>query len=246
MGQIPVFVINLDRSPERLAAISERLSRLGLTFERIAAVDGSKILKTKVLGPGASACFMSHIEAAKLILERGLDQACILEDDAIFREDFALFVQKESSYPTWADAIKLEAKVRRRLVLCFHVGRLRGSRIAYVPGNCANGSAAYILTRSGAEKVATVVSRIEDKGIDHALFDSSSCIRTVHVLPYPVHQSEASSTIGYKAKIKKRRTLRQIWQVRLNGSKALMRAVIASRKTIGTARMMRLALASVH
>lgn len=40
MSQIPIYVINLDRRPDRLAGISEQLATLGLEFERIAALDG--------------------------------------------------------------------------------------------------------------------------------------------------------------------------------------------------------------
>ncbi len=37
---LPIYVINLDRRPDRLAAIAADLDRLGLPFERIKAVDG--------------------------------------------------------------------------------------------------------------------------------------------------------------------------------------------------------------
>ena len=41
--KIPVYVINLDRRPDRWQAISERLDRLGIEASRIAAVDAHRI-----------------------------------------------------------------------------------------------------------------------------------------------------------------------------------------------------------
>lgn len=40
-----VFVINLDRSPERLGLVTEKLDGVGINFERVAGVDG-KLLQT--------------------------------------------------------------------------------------------------------------------------------------------------------------------------------------------------------
>ena len=36
----PIYVINLDRSPERLKEITHQLEKFGLIFERVQAVDG--------------------------------------------------------------------------------------------------------------------------------------------------------------------------------------------------------------
>ena len=40
---LPVYVINLDRRPDRLEAITADLDRAGLAFERIKAIDGVSI-----------------------------------------------------------------------------------------------------------------------------------------------------------------------------------------------------------
>jgi GR25 family glycosyltransferase involved in LPS biosynthesis len=40
---IPVFVVNLDRSPDRLAAVRGEARRIGMTFERFPAVDGKDV-----------------------------------------------------------------------------------------------------------------------------------------------------------------------------------------------------------
>lgn len=42
MAQTPIFLINLDRSPDRLAFMQEQAERLGLKLERISAVAGTR------------------------------------------------------------------------------------------------------------------------------------------------------------------------------------------------------------
>jgi len=43
MARVGTYVINLDRCADRLQRIGQRLSPLGLTFERIPAVDGAAL-----------------------------------------------------------------------------------------------------------------------------------------------------------------------------------------------------------
>ena len=42
MANYRILVINLDRSPERLAAISAQLEKLDVPFERVVALDGKE------------------------------------------------------------------------------------------------------------------------------------------------------------------------------------------------------------
>lgn len=94
-----VFVINLDRSPDRLQEIDKRLKKLGIRYERIQAVDGAKLTPeelTKVTTKNckrfctrsAIGCAMSHIKVWKEVTKRNLKSVMVLEDDAIFGTDF--------------------------------------------------------------------------------------------------------------------------------------------------------------
>ena len=57
-----VYVINLERRPERLATVSHQLDKLKLSFTRYNAVDGEKF---KTLGiPEFNSCFKLHPETA--------------------------------------------------------------------------------------------------------------------------------------------------------------------------------------
>ena len=90
-----VFVINLDRRVDRLAAISLVLSKIGLEFDRVSAVDGQQVNLSDVARPwlakwyigrrlatGAVGCFLSHRKIWQEMLENNISQALILEDDA--------------------------------------------------------------------------------------------------------------------------------------------------------------------
>ena len=92
------FVINLERNPERLAAIGARLDGLGIAYERIRAIDGrafgAEELKKHVrqfrwwcafgvkATPAQVGCAMSHASIYRKMVEEEISAACIFEDDA--------------------------------------------------------------------------------------------------------------------------------------------------------------------
>ena len=80
---IPVYVLNLDRSTDRLAHITGQLSAMSMPFVRIAAVDGRAYPTTddpeysaartrrfmgRELNAGELGCHQSHRAAARLFL----------------------------------------------------------------------------------------------------------------------------------------------------------------------------------
>ena len=94
------LVINLDKSPNRLKSISTQLSRNNLSFERISAIDGSKLKEdrikeitfpldhfdskvrfTRALTNGEIGCFLSHRKCWETLVESNKQWALILEDD---------------------------------------------------------------------------------------------------------------------------------------------------------------------
>lgn len=84
-------VINLDRDTERLAKIGRQLDRLGIPFERYAAVDGLTLgLPADHLpARGHLACARSHANLYRQALDAGHEAVLIFEDDAIIRDDAA-------------------------------------------------------------------------------------------------------------------------------------------------------------
>lgn len=92
-----IFVINLQRSPDRLANIEAQLSALKLPFTRIEAIDGKLLgVKDSCIDPyrfrlnqgrecraGEVGCAESHRKAWKEALKHNEPYSLILEDDAV-------------------------------------------------------------------------------------------------------------------------------------------------------------------
>ncbi len=264
--QIPIFVINLDRSTCRMQEIAGRLALQGLSYERFPAFDGLEIKEEFIAerypqfmgvfksghDAGGLGCYISHVEVSRLILERGLGAACVIEDDAEFDDDFYRFVDAGTSFPHWAEAIKLEAWMKRKFVPCCHIDWMLGRRLAYVPGNNANGAACYIMTKAGAEKMINIVAKVEYGPLDRWVFDYGiSTIKSLHVLPYPSRQLRKMSVPSTLSKLntmpkkKVRKTVKQVIRIRAKRSRDVLAAFLESRKVIGP-RMLRFALAKVQ
>lgn len=96
-GTIGAYIINLDRSPERLENIIPQIQKVGIPYARFPGVDGAKLsdavlqdvvdfdkhLKQINNHPrkGTVGCTLSHLGAWKAFLESDYEYAFILEDD---------------------------------------------------------------------------------------------------------------------------------------------------------------------
>lgn len=99
-----VFVINLARRPERMERIRRQLDALGIAYERIDAVDGSRLTtaerrsaarafrwwcaKGYLPRAGEIGCGLSHREVWRKIAEGKDASACVLEDDVTLESGF--------------------------------------------------------------------------------------------------------------------------------------------------------------
>ena len=118
----PVFVINLDKSTERMARISERLDELEVPFERIPAVYGAELSQEELetnydpelnvkqyrreLPCGEIGCYMSHIKAWRMIVKRKLSCAIVLEDDITIEKEFRGFAERLAGSAYSFDIVK--------------------------------------------------------------------------------------------------------------------------------------------
>lgn len=202
-NQIPIFVINLDQSRDRLAAMHEGLSKLSLKYERFPAVYGRDVsleyikenypqfetLYHKGLCAGAFGCTLSHIGVNQLILERGYSRACVLEDDVQFDDDFPSFLDPSLVIPLEAEALKLESSLKRKWIWATKINSIGNRDFVFMPAHGANGSGAYIITNGGARKFVENIPKFPFGSLDHIAFNyETSKIKICHVLPYPARQ----------------------------------------------------------
>jgi len=80
-----IYIINLDRRPDRFKAAIKELNKYGIQAERFPAVDGKESFP-EVKYPFASelATCLSHINVWKAARARNLKNVLVLEDDVVF------------------------------------------------------------------------------------------------------------------------------------------------------------------
>ncbi|WP_413186431.1 glycosyltransferase family 25 protein [Paraburkholderia sacchari] len=177
-----IFVINLDRSTDRLSHMAEQLHRLGYAWERFPALGPAQIeamsrtlalplLRGKCTAPEKGLA-LSHYTIWKKVLEEGIDHALVLEDDVHFCRDARMLVesiQEKISRGFCYDIIKLETFLagifvdRQGVNLPGHTGlhRLRSNH---------SGTAAYIISRDGCRRMVERYARA-DRAVDLVMFD---------------------------------------------------------------------------
>ncbi len=83
-----IFCINLEKRKDRKFQCDKIFNKYNLQVEYVKAFDGSQIVDTKGLKPGAAGCCMSHQYIYKKIKENKYKTILVLEDDVEFHNDF--------------------------------------------------------------------------------------------------------------------------------------------------------------
>ena len=221
---MPVFVLNLESAAHRLNNIREQLRTLDITFERVPAVLGNQLSADELLdaapskswlgkrmpSPGEIGCFLSHRCIMEMVIARKLKAACILEDDVQLSTDFRDILLAAENLPAEADALKLEIVGPRPKLKFIPAGTLAGRSLAFIPERGWPGTAAYIITAKGAERLLADMRTMVHM-CDYQVFDYlSNGLLTYHLLPLPAVQI-GESEIGRPGKsIKKPSSLAQL------------------------------------
>lgn len=114
VNMLHIFIVSLQQDVEKRETISKTLKDFGLKFSFVDAIYGKDLpdstlnsFRKKSTGkivdrgfpatPGEIGCTLSHLKAYQKVIDRGLDWACILEDDAILDERFEMFIKQFQS-----------------------------------------------------------------------------------------------------------------------------------------------------
>ncbi|WP_342448053.1 glycosyltransferase family 25 protein [Parasedimentitalea huanghaiensis] len=177
--QIPIYLINLDNSPERLKAFEAETSHFGLQFTRVSAVNSAEIPPDQAdnllsrrsghlpLGKGEMGCFLSHQKVWDLIISGNDEWAFVAEDDIHISNPDAFFSDM-SWLPEDADIVKAET-ARQLVTLSIQLhSTVDGHEIRQLQ-SYHGGSAGYFVSRTGAQKL---LASTQDKcdALDHVLF----------------------------------------------------------------------------
>ncbi|MFN3624162.1 MAG: glycosyltransferase family 25 protein [Hyphomicrobium sp.] len=168
-NSVPTFYINRDCDHGRRESVCAYLAAAELPAERVPGVEGLAVpaqfrsfffegekLHSK-LKPGEVGCYASHLVAMQMIVDRGLDYALILEDDAVLPAD---------TTKTLADILRTVPKGWDLVHFCRETNRAvkviadlddnrRLIRFSRVPETTTG----YLVSRSGAQKFLKPMKR---------------------------------------------------------------------------------------
>jgi glycosyl transferase family 25 len=120
---IPVYCINLARSPERLAFMQAQLGGQGIIAERIVGQDGAVDIpldwrwqfKGAPLSPGKIGCYVSQLLALQAFIASSAPWCVVLQDDVTLADGFMAIAEAAiAAAPPQADVIHLCSVFKRR------------------------------------------------------------------------------------------------------------------------------------
>ena len=178
-----IYLINLERRPDRLAAMRKEAE--GLTLTRVAALDAATADAGRIdrwfanggpLGEiprGDKCCLLSHRQAWELFIASGDAHAVFLEDDVRLSKVAGALLTSDGWIPSDVAVVKLEhyGPPGQRVLL----ESLRPIGEDFLMGRMLSrhtGAAAYILSRKAAE--ALLAQTRFDLPVDHLLFNPNN------------------------------------------------------------------------
>lgn len=207
MNGLHTFVINLDRSPERLEQIGRSLDALALPWTRVPAVDGRLLPEAERRAaldehayrrqhgmspvPGELGCYLSHVGAMRRFLGSDAALALILEDDVRPRAALPRVLQALQDCAAHWDMVKISGvhsgtPIRVRPLVDDHW-------LAVMLTKCT-GSSAYLINREAAR---AYLDRLLPMTLpyDH-VFDQGwrFGLRVRMVTPWPAHHDDQVPT----------------------------------------------------
>jgi glycosyl transferase family 25 len=188
-----IYLINLGRRSDRLAAMTAQAAPLGLSLDRVEALDAAVaevpdgwFAAGGPLGEiprGDKACLLSHRRAWELFVASGDAHAVFLEDDVRLSPVAAAMLANDSWIPADARLVKLEhyGPAGQRVLLKdihavgedFQMGRMLSRH---------TGAAAYILS-CGAAELLLRQTRF-DLAVDHLLFNPNNSALFAQLAPW--------------------------------------------------------------
>ncbi|MFC3094664.1 glycosyltransferase family 25 protein [Alteromonas sediminis] len=210
--QPPIYLINLDKSPDRLQTCSQRLAEHSLSFIRVPGVLGAALSQQEIaahysselnqqnyhrpLSSGEIGCYLSHRKAWEKIAHGKAPYAIVLEDDIKIVGSLADTVQALDNISFEWDVIKLAAYRNRTRRVVFRHSLVEGIELV-LHNKPMSGGAATAISKFAAKKLLTATEQF-GRPVD---VDIQCCWETgtnvLSLLPYPFAQD-----LSYESTIK--------------------------------------------
>lgn len=190
MFGLPVFVVNMDRCPDRLSTTMKRVIGAGFRnvkrFRAVDAADEESLLEAWkqhgnpkfdpervefVKYKGEQGCAVTHLNLWKHIIINNIEKAVVFEDDVFFHKDWdELAPEYWTASPQNFDILYLGSQIELRI----------HGDICQVPVYCTH---AYVITKDGAQKLYNHL--LSKKAFPKGICAIDSCLietmwKTVH------------------------------------------------------------------
>lgn len=181
---IPIFIINLERRPDRLEYMAAQLNDIGIAWECIAAHDmntvNRDILAQEVaadghvveMGLGSQCCALTNFDIYRKIVDENFSAALILQDDVELSAEIVPFLTSLDWLPEDIHLVQFEkyGKTDSYRLLGPALGSMpvEGRTLHRLHSRTA-GAACYLITHEGATRVLAE-KPVMRMPIDHFLF----------------------------------------------------------------------------
>ncbi|WP_214472442.1 glycosyltransferase family 25 protein [Mesorhizobium sp. dw_380] len=175
-----LLVINLDRSPDRLAHMTAEFTRIGIGFERVAGIDTKQhpdlvlqpqhaIHAIRPLAGSEIACLHSHRACWTIIAQDDAPYGAVFEDDMVFSGKAGALLGDTSWVPADADVVKLETFFSRTVIQRRRTSAGHGfSMVRLRKGH--PGAGGYLLSRQTARDFLQATAQV-NIAVDDLIFD---------------------------------------------------------------------------
>jgi glycosyl transferase family 25 len=125
MSDLPrIFVVSLERSQDRRASVRQWFTAIDVQYEIVNAVDGTRLTDEELqrfspwrtyfhygrsFGRGTLACSLSHLRVMQRIVDEGLSEAVVFEDDTEPGFDIREILGARDWVPADADVVTLHS-----------------------------------------------------------------------------------------------------------------------------------------
>ena len=180
-----IYVLNLDRHPNRLKTMAKQLSALGMPWQRFTAIDGSSIDQDELdalvtrdgpiprMPSGAQAVTASHLKILEVFLQTNDTHAVVLEDDAVLAADFAIavlgLIENKAEGLVNINRQPPSGDVKKVIVGKPICGQF-GAYTLYDLKGVHYGAAGYVIDRSAAKQTLSDYN-LPNMPIDHIYFN---------------------------------------------------------------------------
>lgn len=214
------YIINLDRSQDRLTYVKGVFTKAGLGFTRVRAFEGQALSEneyaeltrnsnwSRKLTKVEVGCFLSHRECWRLIAEGDDSYGAVFEDDIKFSPHANLFLKTWDWIPEGCDIVKLDTAQINCVLKKFDTQLPENYKLARLMTK-HYGSSGYIISKSCAKRLYDE-NKLAIAPIDEILYNPGcgvfQSLKIEQMFPAIVVQAGLNSTIlSERKKIKKRK-----------------------------------------